>query len=66
MLPIKFVYYDEGAAEKVCLTILSRFQHHFTKESMCHVRAEYEDGFVMEPIFTENDIRDLLKKRVEE
>lgn len=66
MLPIKFTYYDEVAGQKVRLTILNRFQHHFTKENMCHVRSEYEDGFVMEPIYAENDIKDLLKFRIEE
>jgi hypothetical protein len=66
MTPIRFTYFDEDAGQKVYVSILGQFTHHFTRENMYHVRAEYSDGFVMEPIYDEAHIRELLKKRVEE
>lgn len=66
MTPIRFIYIDEDAGCKVRLTILSQFQQYFTKETMYRVLMEYDNGFVMEPILAENDIRELLEKRIEE
>lgn len=66
MTPIRFVYFDEDANQKVRLTIHSQFQQYFTKEIMYRVLLEYEDGFVMEPILPEVDIHELLNKRIKE
>ena len=66
MTPIKFEYYDEGANQKAYLSILRQFKHHYTGETIYHVRVEYEDGWIMEPLYSETDIHELLKYRVEE
>ena len=66
MTPIRFEYYDEFIKQKVYLSILGQFRHHYTGETIYRVRVEYQDGWVMEPLYSETDILKCLKHRVEE
>lgn len=64
MLPVRFTYLDGN--EKVYLSILGQFKHHFTGKTYHKVRLEGENGWVEEFFYLEEVVMNLLKKRVKE
>lgn len=66
MTPIRFVYFDEQLGEKAYVSIFGQFKHYFTGETMYHTRIEEANGWVMEPIISETEMKEILKHRVEE
>lgn len=64
MLPVRFVYLEN--TEKVYVSILGQFKHHFTGETIYRVRREGESGWVGEELYGEKNLINLLRLRVEE
>ena len=65
MLPVRFTYLEDNG-EKVYLSILGRFKHHFTGKTFYKVRREGETGWLGEDFYSEDYVMLLLNKRVEE
>lgn len=67
MIPWYFVYVsEEYNKQKVYVTILSKFKHHFTGETMYRIHEEGEFGWVDEGFYGEETILEWLKLKVEE
>ena len=64
MLPVRFTYLENG--EKVYVSILGQFKHHFTGKTIHKIRLEGESGWVNDYFYQEEYVQNLLKKRVEE
>lgn len=63
MLPLRFEYVVE---QRVYVSILQQFKHHYTGETIYRVRQEYENGYANESLYTENELRRMLALKVEE
>ena len=68
MLPIRFTYIDDTVypEEKVYVSILGQFDHHFTGETIYKLRLEGERGWFDEHFYRECYVKNMLKKKVEE
>lgn len=65
LLPVRFTYL-EAHGEKVYVSILGQFKHHFTGETVYKIRKEGERGWVSESWIEEKYIPGMLNRRVEE
>ena len=63
-----FVYVSEeyGGLQKVHVTILENFKHHFTGETIYRIREEGEFGWVDEGFYCKESILEWLQTKVEE
>ena len=72
MLPIQFEYVlpnnskDTIEPERVYLTIIGQFKHHYTGQTMYRVREESSRGKATESIITEYRMNSRLSMRVKE
>lgn len=64
MLPVRFTYLENG--EKVYVSLLGQFKHHFTGKTVWQVRLEGESGWFGEKFWLEEYVMNILKKRVED
>lgn len=65
MLPIRFEYFDQDLGQKVYVSVLYQFKHHFTGETMYKFRVEGQSGFVGEVFDSESELMKLLEQRIE-
>lgn len=67
MLPIRFEYLtDYYPQERVYVSLLDRYKHHYTGETIYRVREEGESGWVTVNYYQEKILQLILKRKVED
>lgn len=66
MLPIRFEYVRDDFGNKAYMSILGEIKHHYTRETLYHVREEGEEGWIVDGYMTQTYVNNCLKRRVEE
>ena len=64
MTPVHITYLENG--EKVHVSILGQFAHHFTGTTIYKIRREGESGWVGEDLYFERALLLLLNMRIED
>lgn len=64
MIPIKFEY--TFGWERICVTILDQYKHHYTGETVIYIREEGESGWIHDHYVSEEELQRLLAMRVED
>ncbi len=65
MIPVHFTYYSSMAQQKIYVTVLQQFVHHFTGETMYRVREEGEEGWAEDCTYTRGILLAMLDNKVE-
>ena len=68
MIPLKFEYIERctDIEHKHFVTILGEHIHHYTGEQWIRIREEYDYGGIQEYMVSEEIMKQMLSKRVEE
>lgn len=66
MLPIRFEYIRDDFGHKAYLSILGEIKHHYTGETLYHVREEGEEGWFVDGFMNQTYVNNCLKRRVKE
>ena len=67
MIPLRFECMSPAYPDqKIYVTILQKFNHRYTGETIYRIREESSVGWVAEHLYTETYLRLMLKNKVEE
>lgn len=68
MIPLKFEYIERctDIEYKQFVTILGEHKHHYTGEKFIRIREEYDRGGIQEYMVSEETMKQMLSKRVED